>query len=70
MIIVVVCQPNYGILLSIFLGICVHDNSKNRPVNLKLKNSGVYDYENSLNEFEFEIGHCLIKVGVKVTADL
>ena len=72
-IIVVVHQPNYRILMPICLGVCVHDHSKNRSVSLKLKNSGVYDYddyENSLNKFEFEIGHCLIQVGMKFTAGL
>ena len=47
------------------LSVCVHDNSKNNgSIDVKLEHTVVY--ENSSNEFD--IGHCPIKVKVKVTA--
>ena len=46
------------------LFVCVHENSKNNfSIHLKLEHIVVY--ENSSEEFD--IGHCPIKVKVKVT---
>ena len=46
---------------SVCLSVCVHDNSKNNgSVHLKLEHTVVY--KNS--SYEFDIGHCRIKVKV------
>ena len=51
------------VCVCVCLSVCVHDNSKNNgSVDLKLEHTVVY--ENSSDEFD--IGHCLIKVKVKM----
>ena len=58
---------NYRVLIvvcvSVYLSVCVHDNSKNNgSIYVKLEHIVVYDKSSD----ELDIGHCPIKV--KVTA--
>ena len=50
------------VCVSVCVCFCVHDNSKNGLIHLKLEHIVVY--ENSWDEFD--IGHCLIKVKVRL----
>ena len=55
------CTSRRYVCLGVCLSICVQDNSKNnRSIHLKLEHIVVY--ENS--SYEFDIGHCAIKVKV------
>ena len=50
--------------LSVCLYACVHDNSKNNgSIHFKLEH--IIVYKNSSDEFN--IGHCLIKIKIKIT---
>ena len=68
-IIVAVYQPNYRVLMSVCLSVCVfasvcvlclctQELKNNRPFNLTLEHIEVYGSSSDM----FDTGHCLIKV--------